>query len=320
LHNGSIAVASTPGKGTEFTVAMPVYQTVAGEKSIASFNQADEEDDVMLNKVNPESAPAGQQKKETVLVVDDDEDIRLYLAGLFKEEYEVLEADNGSTGYKLALEAMPDLILSDVMMPQMNGIDLCQEIKNNIATSHIPVILLTARVSEAYELEGLKTGADDYIAKPFNPHIVQARVRNTLETRKKLKANYLKKVRFEPEPTDVQPENLDEIFLAKAIELVNANIQDENLGVEMMVDQLFMSQSTLYRKIKSLTGLSITGFIRAIRIKKAAQLILTSHMKMSDIAYEVGFNDYKYFKKSFQQQFGCLPSEYREKNADNQVG
>jgi AraC-like DNA-binding protein len=202
----------------------------------------------------------------------------------------------------------------------MNGIDMCKELKNNMATSHIPIILLTARASEAYELNGLQTGADDYITKPFNPLIVQMRVKNILENRKKLKAFYLKKVRFEPEAVGEVSENLDEIFLKKATELVISNLQNENLGIEMMVDHLFMSQSTLFRKIKSLTGLSITGFIRALRIKKAAQLILQSNMKMSDVAFEVGFNDYKYFKKSFQHQFGCLPSEYREKHTGNYAG
>lgn len=318
LHNGTLGVKSSPGKGTEFTISMPVRQ-LQGKSIPASIDAHDEDEEPTAAILHPATA-ALHANRQTILVVDDNDDIRLYLAGLLKDEFEVLEAENGSVGHKIALDANPDLIISDVMMPQMNGIDLCKELKNNMATSHIPVILLTARASEAYELNGLQTGADDYITKPFNPLIVQMRVRNILENRKKLKAYYLKKVRFEPETEGEAAENLDEIFLHKAIELVNKNIQDENLGVEMMVDHLFMSQSTLYRKIKSLTGLSITGFIRAIRIKKAAQLILKSNMKMSDVAFDVGFNDYKYFKKSFQQQFGCLPSEYREKNAESQPG
>lgn len=313
LHNGSISVSSEPGKGTELSVSLPKLQSNGRLKTHLADNTEKEELNT-LPTIPFNTTIVGQHNKQTILVVDDNEGIRTYLAGLLQEEFEVLEAENGSTGYKIALEAMPDLIISDIMMPQMNGIDLCKALKNNIASSHIPILLLTARASEAFELNGLQTGADDYITKPFNPLIVQMRVRNILENRKKLKAYYLKKVRFEPE-AEVEPaENLDEIFLHKAIELVNKSIQDENFGVEMMVDQLFISQSTLYRKIKSLTGLSITGFIRAIRIKKAAQLILGSNMKMSDVALEVGFNDYKYFKKSFQQQFGCLPSEYKEQH------
>jgi DNA-binding response OmpR family regulator len=279
-----------------------------------------DEEGVSLAGLTLHASAALKDKKQSILVVDDSEDIRLYLSGLLKDEYDVLEAENGSAGHKIALESMPDLIISDVMMPQMNGIELCSELKNNMATSHIPIILLTARASEAYELNGLQTGADDYITKPFNPLIVQMRVRNILENRRKLKAFYLKKVRFQPDNDGEAAENLDEVFLKKATDLVNANLQNENLGIELMVDHLFMSQSTLFRKIKSLTGLSITGFIRALRTKKAAQLILQSNMKMSDVAYEVGFNDYKYFKKSFQQQFGCLPSEYREKYTENFAG
>jgi signal transduction histidine kinase/DNA-binding response OmpR family regulator/ligand-binding sensor domain-containing protein len=314
LHNGTIQVSSTPGKGTVFTISMPMVQR--SEKA-SSVNDDLEQDEEISGAVPPPGATAAQPHRQLVLVVDDNEDIRQYISGLLKDEFEVLEAENGSEGHKVALEAMPDLIISDVMMPQMSGTDLCAELKNNMATSHIPIILLTARASEAYELNGLQTGADDYITKPFNPLIVQMRVRNMLSNRKKLKAFYLRKVKFQPDTEGETAENLDEVFLNKAIELVNANLQNENLGIEMMVDHLFMSQSTLFRKIKSLTGLSITGFIRALRIKKAAQLILQSNMKMSDIAFEVGFNDYKYFKKSFQQQFGCLPSEYREKQAED---
>jgi DNA-binding response OmpR family regulator/two-component sensor histidine kinase len=318
LHNGTISVESTPGKGTEFAIKMPIRQS--GVKALEITDDHLENDEDAIATIHHPATVNATSNRPSILVVDDNDDIRLYLAGLLKEEFEVLEAEDGSVGYKLALEAMPDLIISDVMMPQMNGIEMCSELKNNMATSHIPIMLLTARASEAFELNGLQTGADDYITKPFNPLIVQTRVRNMLENRKKLKAFYLKKVRFEPETEGKPADNLDEIFLNKAIDLVNANLQNENLGIEMMVDHLFMSQSTLFRKIKSLTGLSITGFIRALRIKKAAQLILQSNMKMSDVAFEVGFNDYKYFKKSFQQQFGCLPSEYREKHPENYAG
>jgi signal transduction histidine kinase/DNA-binding response OmpR family regulator/ligand-binding sensor domain-containing protein len=318
LHNGTITVSSTPGQGTVFTISLPISQK-AEKPSPISTDYA-EMDDEITEAMHHASTPSGHARKQTILLVDDSDDIRQYLAGLLQDEFEVLEAEDGSVGHKMALEAMPDLIISDVMMPQMNGIELCRELKHNMATSHIPIILLTARASEAYELNGLQTGADDYITKPFNPLIVQMRVRNMLDNRKKLKAFYLKKVKFQPVTEGEPAENLDEVFLNKAIELVNSNLQNENLGIEMMVDHLFMSQSTLFRKIKSLTGLSITGFIRALRIKKAAQLILQSNMKMSDVAFEVGFNDYKYFKKSFQQQFGCLPSEYREKYTEGLPG
>jgi signal transduction histidine kinase/DNA-binding response OmpR family regulator/ligand-binding sensor domain-containing protein len=315
LHNGTISVSSKPGQGTVFTIIAPMHRVAATQPDVALIDE--EHEDEVVEEAKTIAPATVQNNRQTILVVDDNEDIRQYLAGLLQDEFEVLQAKDGSEGHKAALEAIPDLIISDVMMPHMDGTDMCRELKNNMATSHIPIILLTARVSEAYELSGLQTGADDYITKPFNPLIVQMRVRNMLDNRRKLKAFYLKKVRFQPDTDLERAENLDEVFLNKAIELVNANLQNKNLGIEMMVDHLFMSQSTLFRKIKSLTGLSITGFIRALRTKKAAQFILQSNMKMSDIAYEVGFNDYKYFKKSFQQQFGCLPSEYREKYAED---
>jgi AraC-like DNA-binding protein len=161
-------------------------------------------------------------------------------------------------------------------------------------------------------MDGLQTGAEDYITKPFNPGIVKTRVQNILENRKKLREYFLNKVRFEPDSKEVVENDLDAQFIEKAIALVNDNLQNEDFGIESMVDHLNMSQSTLFRKLKSLTGLSITGFTRSVKLKKAAQIILQTDIKLSQVAFEVGFNDYKYFNKSFQQQFGCLPSEYKQ--------
>jgi len=314
LHKGSIEVNSELGKGTIFTIRIPLEITAPNSDAPTKGIRPNmETEEVGLNLQKSDGS------RETIIVIDDNDDIRSYLASFLAVDYTILEAENGSVGYKLALEIIPDLIISDIMMPEMDGIELCAELKGNMATSHIPIILLTARASEAYELTGLQTGADDYITKPFNPLIMKMRVRNMLDSRNKLKSFYLKRVRFQPESNTVTADNLDEVFLNKAIELVNENLQNENFGIEVMVDHLFMSQSTLFRKIKSLTGLSITGFIRAIRLKRAAQLILQTNLKMSDIAQEVGFNDYKYFKKSFQQQFGCLPSEYREDQSEKKL-
>ena len=250
-------------------------------------------------------------KEISILIADDNEDIRVYLRSLLSEEYHIWEAEDGEQALAMIQKEMPDLVISDVMMPKMDGIKLCHEIKNQINISHIPVILLTARTSIAYEMDGLQTGAEDYITKPFNPGIVKTRVKNILENRKKLREYFLNKVRFEPDSKEVVEHDLDAQFIEKAISLVNANLLNEEFGIETMVDELCMSQSTLFRKIKSLTGLSITAFIRSVKLKKAAQLILQTDYKLSQVAYEVGFNDYKHFKKSFQQQFGCLPSDYK---------
>ncbi|WP_332912910.1 response regulator [Algoriphagus boritolerans] len=240
----------------------------------------------------------GSSKSARILIADDHEDIRKYLRRLLEAEYEILEAEDGLVAWELISREIPDVIISDVMMPGMNGIKLCQQVKSQITTSHIPVILLTARASLSYEMEGLKTGAEDYITKPFNSGIVKTRVANILENRNKLREYYLNKVRFEPDTQTASETDMDAVFIEKAIQLVNENLQNENFGIEMMVDQLFMSQSTLFRKIKSLTGLSITAFIRSVRLKNAAQIILQSNIKLSQVAYEVGFNDYKHFKKN----------------------
>lgn len=314
LHGGEIKIQSTKGVGTQVKILFPLEEvreltddeSKSAELSL-DFNHDENFDDE--NDLNLERA----RKSATILIADDNEDIRKYLKNLLEVEYYILEAEDGLMALEITTRELPDIIISDVMMPQMDGIKFCEAIKSQINTSHIPVILLTARTSLAYEMEGLKTGADDYITKPFNPGIIKTRISNILENRAKLREYYLNKVRFEPDTQDIHESDIDALFIEKAIKLVNDNLHDENFGIETMVDQLFMSQSTLFRKIKSLTGLSITGFVRSVRLKQAAQIILQSNMKLSQVASEVGFNDYKHFKKSFQQQFGCLPSEYKAK-------
>lgn len=314
LHEGEIEIHSTKGVGTQVKILFPLDETrelpneefKADEVSLDFYQDENLEDE---KDPNLERA----RKSATILIADDNEDIRKYLKNLLEEEYYILEAEDGLMALEITTCELPDIIISDVMMPQMDGIKFCEVIKSQINTSHIPVILLTARTSLAFEMEGLKTGADDYITKPFNPGIIKTRISNILENRAKLREYYLNKVRFEPDTQEINESDIDVIFIEKAIKLVNDNLHDESFGIETMVDQLFMSQSTLFRKIKSLTGLSITGFVRSVRLKQAAQIILQSNLKLSQVASEVGFNDYKHFKKSFQQQFGCLPSEYKAK-------
>ncbi|MDF2159016.1 two-component regulator propeller domain-containing protein [Algoriphagus sp. CAU 1675] len=312
LHEGEIKIYSSKGVGTEVKILFPledVQDEYEGKDSLEELSLDFIQDESLEEKMNLqiESNP----KAATILIADDNEDIRRYLRNLLEEKYHVLEACDGLAALELINKTLPDVVISDVMMPQMDGIKLCEVLKSQITTSHIPVILLTARTSLAYEMEGLKTGAEDYITKPFNPGIVKTRISNILENRSKLREYYQNKVRFEPDSQQIAEDDIDAQFIEKAIQLVNENLQDESFGIETMVEKLFMSQSTLFRKIKSLTGLSITGFIRSVRLKNAAQIILQSNMKLSQVALEVGFNDYKHFKKSFQQQFGCLPSEYK---------
>jgi signal transduction histidine kinase/ligand-binding sensor domain-containing protein/DNA-binding response OmpR family regulator len=326
LHHGNIFVKSIPGKETCFTAQLlldnpylqSVKKTPAEEvlEELPLDYQEELHTDLLLQQNSFDLDD--NIKKESVLIVDDNEDIRKYLNSLLQDDFRVLEAENGLVGLQIAKNELPDLIISDIMMPEMDGITFCQEIKSQIATSHIPIILLTARTSVVYEVNGLETGADDYVTKPFNPVVMKTRINNILENRRKLRSYFLNRVRFEPDKQTInEGNNMDEAFVEKAIKLVNDNISNESFGVDMLTQELYMSQSTLYRKIKSLTGLSITGFIRSVRLKKAAQLILNDNVKLSQVAYEVGFNDYKYFRLSFQQQFGCLPSDYKAEMLNN---
>ena len=325
LHHGNIFVKSIPGKETCFTAQLlldnPYLQSVKQTpvealEELPLEYQEELHSDLLLQQNSLDLDD--NIKKESVLIVDDNEDIRKYLNSLLQDDFRILEAENGLAGLQIAKNELPDLIISDIMMPEMDGITFCQEIKSQIATSHIPIILLTARTSVVYEVNGLETGADDYVTKPFNPVVMKTRINNILENRRKLRSYFLNRVRFEPDKQIInEGNNMDEAFVEKAIKLVNDNISNESFGVDMLTQELYMSQSTLYRKIKSLTGLSITGFIRSVRLKKAAQLILNDDVKLSQVAYEVGFNDYKYFRLSFQQQFGCLPSDYKAEMLKN---
>lgn len=314
LHYGSITVNSKKNIGTKFTIKLSLDPTLYGSEINHDFIKSDNIKAYNTAEIaNPIENLNLKAKEHSVLIIDDNLDILSYLNDILSEEYTVIQADNGDTGFEKATSDIPDLIISDVMMPGKDGITLCKELKSQIMTSHIPIILLTARTSTVFEIEGLKTGADDYITKPFNSNVIKARIASLLENRDKLRAHLVNKVRFEPTVTDLENEtDTEDAFINKAILLVENNLDNSSFGIENMVDELYMSQSTLYRKIKSLTGLSLTAFIRSVRLKKAAYLIISSDLNLNQISYEVGFNDYKYFKTSFKKQFDCLPSKYKE--------
>jgi DNA-binding response OmpR family regulator len=314
LHHGTIEVSSEKNIGSEFVIKLSMNPKLYGDTLNENFLNTDNIDayntkNVELSVKNLNINP----KDYSVLIVDDNIDILDYLNDILSDDYKVLKAENGDIGYEIASTEIPDLIISDVMMPGKDGITLCKELKSQITTSHIPIILLTARTSTVFEIEGLKTGANDYITKPFNANVIKARIASLLENREKLRSHLLNKVRFEPTSDDIENDtDTENAFIDKAILLVENNLNNVEFGIESMVDELYMSQSTLYRKIKSLTGLSLTAFIRSVRLKKAAHIILSTDLNLNQIAYEVGFNDYKYFKTSFKKQFNCLPSKYKE--------
>ncbi len=223
---------------------------------------------------------------------------------------------DGKEGWKKAQEFQPDLVISDIMMPEMNGMELCHKIKNDVRTSHIPVILLTARSAEEQKLEGFETGANDYITKPFSFEMLFSRIRGLLAHQETLRRLFQNQIEIEPKAISVTP--VDEHFIGKAVEEVEKNIAESEFSVEDLSKALLMSRVALYKKLLSLTGKAPLDFIRSIRMKRAAQLLSKTQMTVSEVAYEVGFSNPKYFTKFFKKEFNLLPSEYISINRGNQ--
>jgi signal transduction histidine kinase/DNA-binding response OmpR family regulator len=322
LHGGSIAVDSVPDEGSCFTIILPVaqeHQNMNGEIFKSSVDHTDLHElengipaaPTDLELANITSKRKG--KKPTVLLVEDNEDFRFYLKDNLRDFYTIIEAANGKAGWDKAFHLLPDLVVTDVNMPEMNGIDLCKKIKTDTQTSHIPVIILTARSSEEHQLEGYETGANDYMGKPFNFEILQSRIKNLLVQQERMRKLFQKQI--EVNPTEITITSLDETFVRKALELVEKNMGEPDFSVEDLSRELFMSRVSLYRKIHSLTGKSPIEFIRSIRLKRAAQLLEKSQKSISEIAYEAGFNNPKQFAKYFKAEFNVIPSAYQNQKA-----
>ncbi|MDZ7292398.1 MAG: helix-turn-helix domain-containing protein [candidate division KSB1 bacterium] len=229
--------------------------------------------------------------------------------------YRVIESFDGQDGLEKALRLIPDLIISDVMMPKMDGFALCAKLKTDERTSHIPVVLLTARASAESRIAGLEIGADDYIAKPFEARELQARVKNLIEQRRKLRERFRKEAALQPH--DLAVTATDEKFLQKALAVVEQRMSDEDFGVEIFCREVGMSRVQLHRKLRALTDHSASEFIRTLRLNRAAQLLAQHGGNVTEVAYEVGFNNLSYFAKCFHQQFGVSPSTYAADAAKN---
>jgi DNA-binding response OmpR family regulator len=259
-------------------------------------------------------------RKKTILVVDDNEDIRFYLKDNLKELYKIEEATNGKEGWEKIKQLIPDLVVSDIMMPLMDGVELARKIKTETATAHIPVILLTAMGNEEKQLEGLKAGVNDYVTKPFTFEILASRIRNLLAQQELLQKRFQKQIEVNPGEITINP--VDEKFLKQALEVVEKNMDNPEFSVEDFSRDMFMNRVTLYRKILSITGKTPIEFIRSIRLKRAAQFLEQSGMSIAEIAYEVGFNNPKNFTKAFKEEFKILPSQYAANKGgkSNQAG
>lgn len=326
LHHGTIKAKSTLEKGTSFIISIPMGKSHLKEEEIISEAIEDTSSNSFYttntdfiikealvkereDSIVSEKPVAPNKLLPTLLLVEDNKEVREFIKGIFSDKNNILEAENGEIALELTKKNKIDLIISDVMMPIMDGIMLCEKIKTNIKTSHIPVILLTAKTSDKAQKSGYTIGADAYITKPFDSGLLEIRVNNLLTSRR----NFIKKFKKDIilEPKEITATSTDEIFLKKAIDLVEKNMTNADFSITMFIDEMSVSRSVLYRKLKALTGHSITDFIRTIKLKRARQLILSSDLNISEIAYDLGFNDLKYFRKSFKKLFNELPSEYR---------
>jgi len=248
-------------------------------------------------------------KKNTVLLVEDNEDFRFYLKDNLKQRYHVIEAVNGKDGWEKAKQQLPDLIVSDIMMPILDGIELSKRIKTDPRTSHIPVILLTAMANEETELIGFKAGVNDYITKPFTFEILASRIKSMLNMREQMQKKFQRQIEINPSEITITP--IDEQFMKQAFEIVEKNMDNPEFSVEDLSRDLFMNRVALYKKILSLSGKTPIEFIRIMRLKRAAQLLQQSQKTIAEVAYEVGYNNPKIFTKYFKEEFNITPSEYQ---------
>lgn len=304
LHRGEIQAENIPEGGARFTILLPYKEEVVRSETSSTMV----EEDSRGAAVAPDETLREESTLPKLLLVDDNEDVRIFLSTKLKDQYKILQAEDGVAGLEIALKEIPDMILSDVMMPRMDGIEMSKSIKEDIRTSHIPIILLTAKSGEESKLEGLTAGVDDYTTKPFNFSILSVKMHNLIEAQKRKQTLFGEQIRIEPSKIAVS--SLDEKLINKALEYTETNISNPDFSVEELSRELGMSRVHLYKKLSSLTGKTPIEFIRVIRLKRAAQLLEESQMTVSEIAYEVGFNNPKYFRKYFKEEFGVLPSQY----------
>lgn len=325
LHHGKIKVESEPEKGTSFFIRLPMGNTRLKtdelidvkisqkankhhEKLISNeihFNpEYDEVQDIQKEKQSSDEKPV-------VLIVEDHTDVREYIKDSLGDLYIIFEAGNGLEGLKLVEEEDPDLIISDIMMPEMDGLEMTRKLKSELKTCHIPIILLTAKASQEQKLEGLEEGADSYIPKPFNRRHLQIRVKKLLELRKKLQETYRGHIVIEEQEGQIS--RMDRKFLNKISKIVEEHHDKEELSIEELSQIVGLSRVHVYRKIKKLTGMSVSEFVRSVKLRRSLELIKNSGKSISEIAYEVGFSSPSYFTKSFKDQFGISPTEYAKK-------
>jgi signal transduction histidine kinase/DNA-binding response OmpR family regulator/streptogramin lyase len=303
LHKGSIHLQNNQPHGSIFTMTLP-----AAEARQQEYDTILEEESRPNNQSENDNTESDKEDLPILLVVEDNEELNQYICKVLSKCGEVISAKDGKEGLEKAFQTIPDLVISDVMMPEIDGYQLCKKVKEDNRTSHIPVILLTAKSDDLSHIEGIQLGADIYLGKPFKPAILMSHVKNLIKSRKKLKELFANRLNLEP--SEVEAVSFNEEFIKRAILFVEENLENDDFSIDELATQLNMSRSTFYRKLKALTGISGSDFIRMIKLKRSAQLLKTGEYTVSMAAYNAGFNDLKHFRKSFQKQFGITPSEY----------
>ncbi|RYU90457.1 hybrid sensor histidine kinase/response regulator [Mucilaginibacter terrigena] len=311
LHGGEIIAESEFNQGSCFTILLPLQEL--DKRLFTDTPLLLQHEDAVFNIDTQKVARIRETrdgKKPTVLLVEDNDDFRFYIKDNLKDAFNIIEAENGKKGWQKALAQHPNLVVSDIAMPEMNGIELCQKIKNDPRTTHIPVILLTAMAGEEQQLKGLGTGASDYMTKPFNFEILLSKIRNILSQQENMRKTYQKQV--EAKPTEMHVDSPDEVFIKKVLVQIDNNISNPNFSVEELSSEMCMSRYTLYKKILQMTGKTPNELVRQMRLKRAAQLLQTGHLTISQICHKVGFKSQKYFVKTFKAEFNTIPSRYAE--------
>ena len=309
LYRGKLGLTSRPGEGTVIEIALPVTKEKLdfAEVVMPESGPAVAKKTGAAHSITPKMEP-NSQAEDCMLIVEDNQELRHFIARVFHDQFRVITATDGADGLKTAIEMMPDIIISDVMMPEMDGIDLTRHIRENDLTSHIPVLLLTAKSDQDSRMDGLRTGADDYLAKPFSTDELRVRVRNLISLRKNLAAKYRKEIMNGPAEERVP--SADDKFVANLRAAIEANMSNASFSVEQLAGEMCLSRTQLFRKVKALFDISPNELINDIRLQRAAILIRSRADSLTQISYSVGFNEQSYFAKRFRKKYGVSPSEY----------
>ena len=320
LHRANIDFDSIEGEKTEFKISIQKGKKhLSEDEIIADFKSSESiekyliDEDAIIDSEEEQVDTKPIEDLDKILIVEDNKDVRAFIKSIFLKKYVILEAEDGKQALNLAIEEVPNLVISDVMMPVMDGIALCKKLKTNTKTSHIPVILLTARTSLIFEAEGYESGADDYISKPFSSGLLQVRVKNMIDSRKKLQQAFSqqqgqgKKV----EPSMISYTSADELFVKSALQSIENNMSNSEYSVDDLGKDVGLSRMQLYRKLKAMVGVSANEFIRNIRLTRAAQLLKTNQYTVAEVTYMCGFVDLQYFRRCFKKQFKVTPSDYQ---------